>query len=216
VIAKTLLKQCLAEAIGTFCLVFAGTGAIIINDLSKGAVTHVGVALTFGLVVMSMIYAVGDISGAHLNPAVTVGFWLSRRFATATVLPFLAAQLIGAFTASGILWAMFTHPTLGSTHPADTAAQSFILELLLTAILMFVILSVASGPKEKGLLAGVAIGGVIGFEALFAGPLSGASMNPARSLAPAVISGRMGDLWIYLAAPILGAALGVICHKAIE
>lgn len=212
----TLLKQCVAETIGTFCLVFAGTGAIIINDVSQGKVTHVGIALTFGLVVMAMIYAIGETSGAHLNPAVTIGFWISKRFPTAAVGPFVGSQVLGAFAASATLWCMFTHPTLGATHPAGSAAQTFILEMILSGMLMFVILSVASGPKEKGLMAGVAIGGVIAFEALFAGPISGASMNPARSLAPAVISGGVADVWIYLAAPVLGAVLGVIGHKEIE
>jgi len=209
------MKAWLAEAIGTFALVFAGTGAIVIDEASGGKVTHVGIGLTFGLVVMAMIYAVGDTSGAHLNPAVTFGFWLSRRLPGGSVLPYVASQLLGAFVASGLLWVMFNDSTLGATHPNGSAWQSFALETVLTAILMFVILSVASGPKEKGMLAGVAIGGVIAFEALFAGPISGASMNPARSLAPAVLSGSIGDVWIYLFAPSLGAALGVLGHKAI-
>lgn len=207
------MKKYCAEAIGTFCLVFAGTGAIVINDVSGGVVTHVGVALTFGLVVMAMIYAVGDSSGAHLNPAVTIGFWLSRRLPAAAVGPYLVSQLAGAFAASLLLAFMFTHDTLGATRPAGPAAQSFVLETILTAILMFVILGVASGAKEKGVLAGVAVGGVIAFEALFAGPISGASMNPARSLAPAIVSGHVEHLWIYLVAPILGGAMGVIGHK---
>lgn len=202
-----------AEALGTFALVFAGTGAIVINDVSGGTVTHVGIGLTFGLVVMAMIYAVGDVSGAHLNPAVTLGFWFARRLPGKAIVPYLGSQLLGAFAASALVWTLFRHPTLGATHPAGSAAQSFTLETALTAILMFVILRVASGPKEKGMLAGVAIGGVIAFEALFAGPISGASMNPARSLAPAVLSGGMHDVWIYLAAPVFGAALGAVCHK---
>jgi aquaporin Z len=209
------MKKYLAEEIGTFALVFAGTGAIVINDVSGGTVSHVGVALTFGLVVMAMIYAVGDISGAHLNPAVTLGFWLSRRFPGASVGPYIGSQLLGAFVASGLLLSMFTHKTLGATHPSGSAMQSFSLECVLTAILMFVILSVAAGSKEKGLLAGVAIGGVIAFEALFAGPISDASMNPARSLAPAVLSGGFSHLWIYVLAPVLGSAIGVGAHKVI-
>ena len=207
------MKKWFAEIIGTFALVFAGTGAIVIDDASGGDVTHVGIALTFGLVVMAMIYAVGDISGAHLNPAVTLGFWFARRLPGKLVAPYVLSQLIGAFAASGLLWTMFTHETLGATHPAGSNSQTFVLETVLTAILMFVILSVASGPQEKGLLAGVAIGGVIAFEALFAGPISGASMNPARSLAPAVVSGAVGDVWIYLAAPVLGAVIGVVCNR---
>jgi aquaporin Z len=209
------MKTYIAEAIGTFCLVFAGTGAIVINDVAAGKVTHVGIALTFGLIVMSMIYAVGHVSGAHINPAVTFGFWLSRRLPGSAVGPYVLSQLVGAFAASGLIWLMFTHETLGATHPAGSAMQTFVLETVLTAILMFVILSVVSGPKETGLLAGVAIGGVIALEALFAGPISGASMNPARSLAPAVLSGDIHDVWIYLAAPVLGAGVGVFSHKAV-
>lgn len=207
------IKRYCAEAFGTFCLVFAGTGAIVINDLSGGVITHPGIALTFGMVVMAMIYAVGDISGAHLNPAVTCGFWLAGRLSFITVLPYAVSQLIGAFAASTLVWSLFNHATLGATHPAGPWAQSFVLEAVLTAILMFVILSVAAGPKEKGLLAGVAIGGVIAFEAMFAGPICGASMNPARSIAPAVLSGAVSDLWIYIVAPVLGAAAGVLCHR---
>jgi aquaporin Z len=205
-------KKYAAEAIGTFCLVFAGTGAIIVNDVSGGAVSPVGISLTFGLVVMAMIYAVGDVSGAHINPAVTLGFWVARRLPGPTVLPYIASQLIGAFAASALMRLLFTHTTLGATHPAGSVMQSFILETVLTAMLMFVILGVAIGPKEKGLLAGVAIGGVIAFEALFAGPICGASMNPARSIAPAVVSGSVSDLWIYIAAPTIGAAIGVSCN----
>src|SRR4029079_6673914 len=134
------MQKYIAEAIGTFCLVFAGTGAIVVNDVSGGKVTHVGVALTFGLIVMSMIYAVGHISGAHINPAVTFGFWLSRRLPGSAVGPYIVSQIIGAFAASGLIWLMFTHPTLGATHPAGSAMQTFVLETVLTAILMFVIL----------------------------------------------------------------------------
>jgi len=209
------MKRYYAEAIGTFALVFAGTGAIVIDEVTGGKVTHVGIGLSFGLVVMAMIYAIGDVSGAHINPAVTFGFWLSGRLPTASVLPYIISQFIGAIAASALLWAMFASPTLGATHPAGSVWQSFALETVLTAILMFVILSVATGSKEKGMLAGVAIGGVIAFEALFAGPISGASMNPARSLAPALLSGSFRDVWIYLLAPPLGAAIGVIGHKAI-
>jgi MIP family channel proteins len=206
------MKKYLAEVIGTFSLVFAGTGAIVIDGIS-GQVSHVGVALTFGLVVMAMIYAVGDTSGAHLNPAVTLGFWLARRFPGAFIGPYIISQLAGALAASLLLRAMFGASTLGATQPAGSVWQSFALEIVLTAILMFVILRVASGPKEKGLLAGVAIGGVVAFEALFAGPISGASMNPARSLGPALVSGAMSDVWIYLAAPVIGAAVGVLANK---
>ncbi|HZK81251.1 MAG TPA: MIP family channel protein [Humisphaera sp.] len=208
------MRKYVAEMIGTFALVFAGTGAIVINDVSHGAITQVGIAVTFGLVVMAMIYAVGDVSGAHLNPSVTIGFWLSRRFPGRRVIPYIVSQLIGAFAASGVLRLMFAdHPTLGATIPNGSPMRSFFLEAILTALLMFVILSVSSGPKEKGLMAGIAIGGVIAFEAMFAGPICGASMNPARSIAPAIVSGHVEHLWIYVLAPIVGAASCAPWHK---
>jgi aquaporin Z len=206
----TAMKKLAAELFGTFALVFAGTGAITINGVSGGVVSHVGIALTFGLVVLAMIYAVGDVSGAHLNPAVTAGFFLSRRFPGRWVLPYVAAQTVGALVASLLVHALFPdHPTLGATLPAGPSGQSFLLEGVLTLLLMFVILSVSTGAKEKGPLAGVAVGSVIAFEALFAGPISGASMNPARSLAPALVSGHLEHLWVYLVAPLLGACLAV-------
>jgi aquaporin Z len=204
------MRKLAAELIGTFALVFAGTGAIIINDLSGGAITHAGVALTFGLVVLAMIYSVGDVSGAHLNPAVTIGFWAARRLPAKQVGPYLAAQIGGGLLASLTLKAIFPADlNLGATHPAGSAMQSLILEFILTFLLMFVILNVSTGAKEKGITAGIAIGAVIALEAMFAGPISGASMNPARSLAPAVVSGRFNDLWIYLVAPVLGALAAV-------
>ena len=172
-------KKYAAETVGTFCLVFSGTGAIVVNDVSGGTVTHVGVALTFGLVVMAMIYAVGDVSGAHLNPAVTLGFWFSKRFPGRAVVPYWLSQILGAFLASGLLRAVFlTHAGLGATRPAGPAWQSFVLETVLTAMLMFVILAVSSGAKEKGLMAGIAVGGVIALEALLAGPICGAFDEP--------------------------------------
>ncbi|HEX4000035.1 MAG TPA: aquaporin [Pirellulales bacterium] len=204
-----------AEAIGTFALVFAGTGAVVVDERTGGQVTHVGVALTFGLVVMAMIYAVGDISGAHLNPAVTLGFWFARRLPGRAVAAYILSQVSGALVASASLRAMFGAGDLGATLPAGSVWQSFFLELLLTALLMFVILRVSSGPKEKGLLAGVAVGGVIAFEALFGGPISGASMNPARSLAPAIVGGSIKDLWVYLTAPPLGALLAVVAFYCV-
>ncbi len=204
------MKMLLAEGFGTFCLVFAGTGAIVINDISGGSITHVGIALTFGLVVLAMIYAVGDTSGAHLNPAVTLGFFAARRFSGRLVLPYIVSQSIGALAASLLLRGLFpSHATLGATLPAGSDAQSFVLELVLATILMFVILRVSSGSRERGITAGIVVGAVIALEALFAGPISGASMNPARSLAPALVSGQYASLWLYLAAPISGALLGV-------
>jgi aquaporin NIP len=211
------VKKYIAEAIGTFSLVFAGTGAIIINDLSNGSISHVGIALTFGLVVLAMIYAIGDISGAHLNPAVTCGFWLSGRFSGRSVAPYVLSQCVGALAASGVLRILFpSHPTLGSTLPAGTEIQSFILEFVLTFLLMFVILNVSTGAKEKGITAGIAVGAVIGLEAMFAGKICGASMNPARSFAPAIISGHIEHLWLYLVAPVLGAALAIFACRSCQ
>jgi len=210
----SITRRMAAEAFGTFCLVFAGTGAIVIDEASGGAITHVGVALTFGLVVLAMIYAVGDVSGAHLNPAVTLGFYAARRLEGRLVAPYVVAQCAGGLAASLAVRLLFpTSTTLGATAPAGGGLQSFALEFLLTLILMFVILSVSFGAKEKGLVAGIAIGAVIALEALFAGPVSGASMNPARSLAPALVAARLEHLWLYLAAPVLGAVAGVgVCR----
>ena len=209
-----LLRRCAAEAIGTFVLVFAGTGAVVIDAVTGGGVTHVGVGLTFGLVVMALIYAVGDVSGAHFNPAVTIGFWASRRLAGRAVLPYLLSQLAGALLASALLRAMFGNvASLGATLPVGPPVRSLVLEAVLTAILMIVILCVSTGPKEVGVMAGIAVGGVIALEALFAGPISGASMNPARSIAPAVVSGNLTALWVYLAGPLVGALVAVPCWR---
>jgi MIP family channel proteins len=203
-------KPLVAEAIGTFWIVFAGTGAVIVQDLT-GSVTPVGIGLTFGLVVLAMILAVGDVSGAHFNPAVTFGLFVAQRFPVRRVVPYWLAQIAGAFLASGILWTLFpTHPSLGSTLPSGSWQQAWVLELLLTFGLMFVILTVTTGAADQRALAAVAIGGVIALEAMFAGPISGASMNPARSLAPAVVSGQWQHLWVYLTAPCVGAVVGVL------
>jgi aquaporin NIP len=206
----SLMKKYISEFLGTYCLVFAGTGAIVINQTSGGVISHAGIALTFGLVVMTMIYTFGDISGAHLNPAVTCGFVAARRMKPAEGLRYVMAQIAGAITASATLRFLFPNsPTLGMTQPAGSVMQSFVLEFLLTAILMLVILNVSVGAQEKGITAGIAIGGVIALEAMFAGPICGASMNPARSLGPALIAGNFTSLWIYLAAPVAGALLAV-------
>jgi aquaporin Z len=210
-------RRMVAELFGTFTLVFAGTGAIVVNDVHGGIVTHVGIAVTFGLVVLAMIYAVGDVSGAHLNPAVTIGFAVAGRFSARAALPYIVSQVAGAFAASLLLRILFpTHPRLGATLPAGDVWQSFAFELLLTLILMFVILRVSTGAKEKGITAGIAVGAVIGLEAMFAGPVCGASMNSARSLAPAVVSGHIEHLWVYLIAPTFGALLGVAAAWLVE
>ncbi len=208
---RTRIDQLAAEMFGTFVLVFAGTGAIVINEVSNGTVTHVGIALTFGLVVLTLIYALGEVSGAHFNPAVTLGFCLAGRFPLRSVPSYVIMQCAGALLASLLLRLLFPDATtLGATLPSGSAFQSFVLEVVLTLFLMFVILSVSSGAKEKGIMAGVAVGAVIALEALFAGPICGASMNPARSLAPAVVVGRFDYLWLYLLAPSLGAALAIL------
>ena len=211
------MKKLVAEFIGTFSLVFAGTGAIVIDETTGGAVSHVGVALTFGLIVLAMIYTVGDISGAHLNPAVSLGFFAARRFPLRQTVPYVASQCCGALAASGVLRLLFPqNETLGATVPAGSATQSFVLELILTATLMFVILGVSTGAAEKGITAGIVVGAVVGLEAMFAGPICGASMNPARSLGPALVSGNFQHLWIYLLAPAGGACLAVLGCRCVQ
>lgn len=216
-INKAPMKRYYAEFIGTFCIVFCGTGAVVTDTVTHGAVGHTGIALTFGLIVCAMIYALGDVSGTHLNPAVTIGFTLAGLFPKKEVIPYLISQTAGALSASAMLYVIFPFGgNLGATLPAGSNLQSFLLELIMTSILMLVIVSVATGAKEKGIMAGIAIGGVVALEAAFGGPVSGASMNPARSLAPAVVSGQFQGLWIYLTAPFLGALLGTGAHKIIN
>jgi len=204
-------KKYLSELIGTFGLVFAGTGAIVVNNFSNGVITHAGIALTFGLIVMAMIYAVGDISGAHINPAVTIAFFVSKRISLKDTVNYIIFQLIGAVLASLFLKIVFPKDQyLGMTLPAIDIFPAFIFEVLLTFFLVLVIFHVATGAKEKGVMAGVAIGATVCLEAMFAGPVTGASMNPARSIAPAIAAGNFENLWIYISAPIIGAVLGVM------
>jgi aquaporin NIP len=211
------MKKYIAEALGTFAMVFCGTGAIIINQESNGAITHVGIAITFGLIVMTMIYALGDISGAHLNPAVTIAFAVAKKFEIKQVFPYIISQFSGALLASTTLHLLFpTNELLGATLPAGSDLQSFVLEFILSFLLMFVILNVTHGYKEQGMMAGFTIGSVVLLEAMFAGPICGASMNPARSLAPAIVSGHLKHLWIYLLAPVLGAITSVLIWKYIS
>lgn len=211
------MKKYFAEFIGTFALVFCGTGAIVINEETHGVITHAGIAITFGLIVAAMIYALGDVSGAHLNPAVTIAFWFAKHFPGKEIIPYIFSQAFGAFTASIILKLVFPlNQTLGATLPSGSPLQSFIFELILTFILMLVILQVAKGSKEQGMFAGIAIGSVVLLEAMFAGPVCGASMNPIRSIAPAIISGHIEHLWVYIIAPIAGAILSVFSWKILR
>jgi len=212
------MKKYWAELLGTYILVFVGTGAIMINEITGGEVSHLGVGLSFGLVVMAMIYAIGDISGAHINPAVTIAFAIAKRFPKNQILPYISFQLAGAILASASLYFIFPESnTMGETLPLkEDWIQSFMLEFILTFILMFVILNVSTGSKEKGITAALAVGGVVAFEATFAGPISGASMNPARSIAPAIFSGDLTHLWLYVIATILGSILAVYSCKLIQ
>jgi aquaporin Z len=211
------MKKYIAEMIGTFALVFCGTGAIIINEISNGELTHLGIAMTFGLIVLAMIYALGDVSGAHFNPAVTIGFMVAKRMNTKDTTFYIVAQIMGALIASITLKILFPqNQTLGATFPSGSDIQSFLLEIILTFFLFFVIISVSTGAKEKGISAGIAIGATVGLEAMFAGKISGASMNPARSLAPAIVSGNIHSLWIYLIAPVIGAILAVYAFNLVK
>lgn len=214
----TPLKRYLAEFIGTFFLVLVGTGAVAANHLpgNPGAVTHVGVSLCFGLIVAVMIYAIGPVSGCHINPAVTISLLFAGKFKTSDMVPYILAQCLGAVVASAVVKFTFAPVTaIGTTTPATTALAAFVLEFLMTALLLFVVLQVADGSQLAGLTAGAVIGSVIAFEALFGGPLSGASMNPARSLGPALIAGVWTDHWVYWAGPILGGITGILLHWAL-
>ena len=209
-IIMNLFRKAASELIGTYILVFVGTSAIVINDLHQGVITHLGISIVFGLIVTAVIYSLGRISGAHINPAVTIAFWLARRFPINSVLPYIVAQVIGALLASTTVALMFAeHATLGATLPAGSIAQSLIMEIILTFILMLTIISVATGSKEEGIVAGIIIGMVVALAALFAGPVSGASMNPARSIGPALISGHIEYLWLYIIGPVVGASLAI-------
>ncbi len=206
----TITKKIVAEFTGTYILIFCGTGAVVIDQVTKGTVTHVGVSVTFGLVVMSLIYALGDISGAHMNPDVSIAFFVAKRFSIKQLLLYIFSLVAGAVVASFTLKLLFpTNELPGATLPAGSDLQSFILELLLIFFLMFVIINVATGSKEVGIFAGLAIGSVVLLEAMFAGPICGASMNPARSIGPALLSMHLEHLWIYLTAPVIGAVLSI-------
>jgi len=215
-VTATWTSRCAAEAIGTFALVFAGCGAIMV-DAKTGQLGHIGVAITFGLVIMAMIYAVGHVSGAHFNPAVTFAFVLTRHFPRSRAGAYWSAQIVGALVAAVVLRSSLGNiANVGATQPSGSDAQSFLWELVMTAFLLFVILAVATDTRAVGEAAAIAIGGTVGLDAMFGGPISGASMNPARSIGPAVVSGDLHALWIYVAAPLAGGALGALTYQFVR
>ncbi len=211
------MRKYISEIIGTFSLIFCGTGAMTINEVTGGDVTHVGIAITWGLIVMAMIYAFGEISGAHFNPAVTIAFAYAKKFEWKEVPKYVAAQCLGAILASAVMLFLFPESEyLGGTIPKLDELRAFVLELLLTYFLMVVIINVSTGSKETGTMAGIAIGGVVLLEAMFAGPMTNASMNPARSLGPALLSGHWEHQWLYFVAPVIGALLAVLTCKVVK
>jgi aquaporin NIP len=213
-----LLRRAAAEGFGVFALVFAGCGAIITEAERPGTLGALGIALVFGLIVMAMIYATGHLSGAHLNPAVTLAFALTRHFPRNETIAYIVAQVVGALLAAAALAAIWPSDpaSLGATLPTVGIGSAFVYEVLLSAFLMFVIIAVATDTRAVGAAAAIAIGGTVGLDALFGGPITGASMNPARSLGPALLSGELSDLWLYLLAPPLGAALGALAYQLVR
>lgn len=213
-----LPRRAAAEGLGVFALVFAGCGAIVAEAERPGSLGTVGIALVFGLIVMVMVYATGHLSGAHLNPAVTLAFVLTRHFPRAEAAAYVAAQVAGALAAAAVLAAIWPGDpaSLGATLPTIGLGGAFVYEVVLSAFLMFVIMAVATDTRAVGAAAAIAIGGTVGLDALFGGPVTGASMNPARSLGPALVSGELHDLWLYLLAPPLGAALGALAYQLVR
>lgn len=213
---RDLVRALAAEATGTFALVFAGCGAVMINAKTH-QLGHVGVAVTFGLVIMVGVYAVGHISGAHFNAAVTFAFALTRHFSWTKAAGYWCAQLVGAVAAAALLRGSLGNIAhTGATLPSGSQGQSFVWELVMSALLMFVVLAVATDTRAVGEAAAIAIGGTIGLDSMFGGPVSGASMNPMRSLGPALVSGDLHALWIYILAPILGASIGGLAYQFIR
>jgi aquaporin NIP len=211
-----LVRLLVAELIGTFALVFAGCGAVMV-DAKTQQLGHVGVAITFGLVIMFGIYAVGHISGAHFNPAVTFAFALTRHFPWPRALAYWSAQVTGALVAALLLRASLGNIAhVGATLPSGSQGQSFLWELVMSGFLMFVILAVATDTRAVGEAAAIAIGGTIGLDAMFGGPISGASMNPARSFGPAVVGGDLHALWLYILAPIIGTSVGGLAYQFVR
>jgi aquaporin NIP len=217
-LAPDLLRRTTAEALAAFALVFAGCGAIVADARYDGVLGAVGVSLVFGLIIMVMVYATGHLSGAHINPAVTIAFTLSRHFPPRDAVAYLAGQLAGATAGAVVLLAVWPDQpgNLGATVPSVGAGSAFVYELVLTAFLMFVIMALATDTRAVGAAAAIAIGGTVGLDALFGGPVTGASMNPARSFGPALAAGEWHDFWIYLAGPIAGAALGALAYQLVR
>lgn len=208
------MNKYLAEFLGTFAIVLFGTGAIVVNAQFPGTIGHMGISLAFGAIVTISIYLFGQISGAHFNPAVTISLAADKRFEKNLVLPYLLAQFSGGIAASFLLAALFTeNETLGATLPSVNVIPCFLLELFLTFFLMLTIFSFEDGQQDKKKFAGIVIGILIFLEALCAGPLTGASMNPARSLAPALVSGHTEHLWVYLSAPVAGSLLAIVVWR---
>jgi aquaporin NIP len=213
-----LLRRSFAEGFAAFALVFAGCGAVVTNATHQGTLGAVGVSLVFGLVIMVMIYATGHLSGAHINPAVTIAFTLTRHFPGRDAVAYIGAQLLGAAAGALLLLAAWSSKpaSLGATTPSVAAGTALLYEIVLTAFLMFVIIAVATDTRAVGAAAAIAIGGTVGLDALFGGPITGASMNPARSFGPALASGTWTDFWIYVAGPVVGAALGAFAYQFIR
>lgn len=213
-----LIRRAAAEAIGVFALVFAGCGAILTEAEHPGTLGNVGIALVFGLVIMAMIYATGHLSGAHLNPAVTVAFATTRHLPRSEALAYVSGQLVGALLAAAALAAIWpSQPAaLGATLPSVGAGSALVYETVMSAFLMFVIMAVATDTRAVGAAAAIAIGATVGLDALFGGPITGASMNPARSLGPALVSGELHDLWIYLVGPVAGTVLGALAYQLVR
>ncbi len=213
---RPLLRSLAAEAIGAFALVFAGAGAVMV-DAKTHQLGHVGVAIAFGLVIMAMIYAVGHVSGAHFNGAVTFAFALTRHFPWSRAVAYWGAQLTGAVAAAALLRGSLGNIAhVGATLPSGSEGQSFLWEVVLSTILMFVIMAVATDTRAVGEAAAIAIGGTIALDAMFGGPISGASMNPMRSAGPALVSGNLHALWVYIVAPVIGTSVGALAYQFVR
>lgn len=213
---RTSIKKYSAEFIGTFALVFAGCGAIIV-DSQNASLGGIGISIVFGLIIMAMIYSYGNVSGAHFNPAVTVAFFTAKRISGKDAMWYVVAQVLGGILGAVLIRLLFpAAETMGATNPAGSVMQAFVFEIVLTFLLMTVILNVSTGHMEKGIMAGIAIGGLVALAALFGGPISGASMNPARSIAPALLSGDIKYLWIYVTAPFIGSICAVPMYNLVQ